>query len=60
MSIALRDKFDSWQQKEKLDAYCNETYQNYQRTTARWCNLSHLSSIQFAFMRLSCVHYGLC
>jgi len=66
MAIVLHDKFDSWQEfRDKLDAYCKETYQSFVNDDSKTVESDNKhrkepfpAELQFAFVRMSCVHYG--
>jgi len=66
MAIVLHDKFDSCQEfQDKLDAYCKETYQSFVKDDSKMVESVNKhrkepfpAELQFAFVRMSCVHYG--
>jgi len=63
MALALNERFDTWEEfKTKLDSYCAETYQTSVSKTVESVNkhrkVPFPAELKFAFVRMSCVHYG--
>ena len=65
MAIALHDNSISWQFQDKLDAYCKKTYQSFVKDDSKTVESVNKhrkepfpAELQFAFVRMSCVHYG--